>query len=160
MKEKNTLETILIVFLMVTTVSLFSYWGYQSVIYILGEMFNVQTESTIFSVIIGILGMISGALVFAGVSLWSTGRLSARNFITYGSVGFMIKNIFDLFNSIAIFRITHPSNVNIYQIQQLAGKLGSDLFQFAFWVFVIAFFAYLAKKRIMSMPQVSQNNIG
>lgn len=151
-KSHNPLETLIITFLLVVTVCFFSYWGYQSVIYILGEMFNVPTNSTVFDILIGVLGMVSGALVFAGTAFWSTGKLSSRSLITYGSLGFIVKNVLDIYNGIAVFSITRPDVVEIYHLQKLASALGWQLFQLAFWVFVIFYFAYLAKKKFGAIP--------
>lgn len=154
--NKSALEQLLLVFLMILTVSLFSWWGYQSVIYILSQMFNVQTDSTGFTVLVGLLGMISGGLIFAGSCFWWIGRLSAKDLITYGGIGFVVKNIIDVVNDVAVFKVVHGSSqVSIYDIKDLAGTLGGEMFQLAFWVFVVIYFSHLAKKKLMEMPKAA-----
>ncbi len=154
MQKRTSLESILLILLMCLTVILFSTWGYQSVIFLLSTIFNVQTDSTVFTVFVGLLGMIAGASAFTGSVLWWIGRLTAFSWIKYGSIVFMIKNIFDIINEVAVFRMMHETSViSAYDIQELARILGGQLFQFVFWVFVLSYFNYLLKQKLAEMPK-------
>ena len=59
------------ILLLVITVGLFSTWGYQWVNYLLAKSFNVETQSSIYDLFIGLIAMISSVIVFIGViSVW------------------------------------------------------------------------------------------
>ena len=65
--KKKSLPTgmsLLTISLFIITVSFFSYWGYQWVVYLLGKYFQVTTNSTFFDLIAGLVSMIAAVLVF------------------------------------------------------------------------------------------------
>jgi hypothetical protein len=138
-KKQRDLEKILLVLLFVITISQFSGWGYQATLYILSKMFDVVTASTPADLVIGIVAMISSASVFTGAALWWKNNVSAAKYFFIGSIGFMLKNVLDIGNTIWIFRITH-SEVTRVDIEGLATQIGSEFFQLAFWVFIFFYF--------------------
>lgn len=138
-------EKFLLVLLLIINVSLFSYWGYQSVVYSLGKAFNVRTDATALDTVIGIVALISSALVIAGAALQWAQKPSARLFFLYGPAGFLVKNLFDVWNEIIAFRASHAS-IAAADIQSLAETIGAEIFQVAFWMFVLIYF-YLKLRR-------------
>lgn len=146
-KNIRDFEKLLLVFLMVLTVSLFSFWGYEAVIHILSTMFDVPTESSIFSVFVGVIGMIGGVFAFAGSIFWWNGKAQAKNLIVLGGLMFVVKNIFDIINAVVVFGNSNAGGqISSWQIQELAQGIGLQLFHVAFWVFTIVFFSMRAKK--------------
>lgn len=137
--DQKTLERLLLSLLFFVTVTQFAAWGYQSVIYILSQIFGVFTESTFFDTFIGLIAMIGSALVFAGAWMRWGEQAGASKYMVLGSVAFIVKNSFDLVNEVIRFGQTH-ANVTAADIESLAALLGAQFFQLAFWVFIYFFF--------------------
>ena len=134
-------EKSLLLLLFFITIVQFSSWGYQSVVYILSTMFNVETTSTPLSVVVGLIAMVASIFVVIGAGLWWKEKVSALPFIKIGTSIFIFKNVLDLINETWVFSNTHEV-VNQYLIASLAQNLGEQLFQLAFWAFVLFYFKY------------------
>lgn len=132
-------EKIFLVLLFIITISQFSTFGYQSVLYILGVIFNVPVVSTPLDVVIGAAAMAASALVFAGSALQWRGSSSAWKYLSLGAGLFIVKNIFDLVNVTILFAMANKVDT-IEQIQALASQLGEQFFQMAFWIIVYFYF--------------------
>jgi hypothetical protein len=137
----RNVEKTLLILLFCITVFQFSGWGYQSVIYVLSQMFDVATSSTPIDMIIGLIAMIASALVFAGAAMWWRSNPNALTYITIGSLIFVVKNIFDAINDVWVFSITHTA-VQLADVEGLAAQVGGQFFQLAFWVFVFFYIKY------------------
>lgn len=144
--NESSFEKIFLILLFLITITQFSTFGYQSVTYILGLIFNVAVISTPFDVLIGVTAMIASALVFAGSAMWWRKMPSALQFISLGAVLFICKNVLDLINETILFNMANQVT-SMDQIQQLAGILGEQFFQLAFWVVVYFYFKYAITKK-------------
>lgn len=144
--DHRIFEKFVLVLLFLITVTQFSTFGYQSVTYILGLVFNVPVISTPLDVIIGIMAMTASALVFAGAAMWWKMMPKAASYLQIGSLLFIGKNIFDLINETILFSMANEV-VSMEQIQELAGILGGQFFQLAFWAVVYFYFRYVTKKQ-------------
>jgi hypothetical protein len=144
--EENSFEKIFLVILFIITITQFSSFGYQSVTYVLGVIFNVPVISTPFDVLIGLTAMIASALVFAGSALWWRKASSALPYISLGAILFIGKNVLDLVNETILFNMA-TEVTSMEQIQELAGILGEQFFQLAFWVVVYFYFKHAITKR-------------
>ncbi len=127
------------ILLFVITIIQFSSWGYDSVIWILSTMFDVNTNATPLHLVTGILAMVSSAFVFVGAALWWNKKISARRYFSLGASGFIVKNGFDIINTVWVFSLTHTV-VSAGDIRSLATDVGTQLFQFAFWIFILMYF--------------------
>ena len=137
-EKRNVLETILAILLMVVTVFLFSTWGYQSVQYILSRMFDVQNNTTIYDLLIGVIAIVSSIFVFTGATLIWKMKSSVSKWITMGAIGFLLKNVLDIINDvIPLFR---ANQVTTFDISSASWQIAADVFQFAFWIFIIIYF--------------------
>lgn len=141
-RSSNALERIIIIFLFIVTVTLFSTWGYEIAVYLLGQYFDVAIEDvTLASFFVGVIAMISSVLIFVGgVLLWRQ-HLSAKPYFIAGAVGFVVKNALDITNQVWVFSRTTP-DPDAADIKMLATELGSEALQAAFWVFVLVYFLY------------------
>jgi len=144
--EDRQVEKFLMVLLFFITVTQFSAWGYQAVIYILGLVFNVSVVSTPLDVIVGLIAMVGSVFVFAGAAMWWRLNEGALPYLRIGSMLFIAKNIIDLFNETILFSNSQVIT-NQEQIQQLATTLGDQFFQLAFWVFVLVYVKYKIENR-------------
>lgn len=142
----NSFEKVFLILLFLITITQFSSFGYQSVTYILGVIFGVKVISTPLDVAIGITAMIASGLVFAGSAMCWKKMTGALKFITIGASLFIFKNIFDLINETILFNMS-TAVVSMEQIQDLAGILGEQLFQMAFWILVFFYFRYSLSKK-------------
>ncbi|MDO8509214.1 MAG: hypothetical protein Q7S27_06040 [Nanoarchaeota archaeon] len=130
--------TLLCILLFIITIGLFTSWGYQSVNYILSQSFNVESESTIYDLFIGIIAIIASVLVFIGATyIWKM-NYKGPIWVLFGSIGFLIKNILDIINDIN--PLMKASEVGSLDINIASLAIASDIFQFAFWIFIIIFF--------------------
>jgi hypothetical protein len=137
-KNRSIQVTLFCIFLIILCVSLFSTWGYQAVQHILGTYFDVQTESTLYDIFIGIIGMIGSALIVTGsIMLWNM-KKKGSFFMMLGATAFIIKNILDIINDVV--PLTRLAQVTSENITDASWKIGWDLFQMAFWIFIIVFF--------------------
>jgi hypothetical protein len=122
----------------IIALSLFTTWGYQWVSFVLSKMFNVETTSTVYDLFIGLIAMFSSVLVFIGaIHVWMLKRSSAILMIV-GSVGFILKNLLEVVNDVHPLQIA--SSVTPEMISTAAWAIGFDIFQVAFWIFVLVFF--------------------
>jgi len=145
-KKRPWYAIVFSILLVLIAVTLFSTWGYQAVSYLLGASFNVETGSTFYDLIIGVVAMISSVLIFMGaLYLWSM-KVPAIKYLSLGSIGFLIKNVFDIIND--IIPLTRLAEVTIEEITTTSWAIGGDLFQTVFWVFILVFFtrAFFRKK--------------
>lgn len=123
---------------------MFSYWGYQAVMYILSVSFDVVTEFTPYDMFIGIIAMIASASLFVGSFMWWRKIVTAANFLKAGTIGFVIKDILEIPN--AIVPLTRVSQVTRFDLTQAASAIGVDLFKIGFWIFALCIFMYAIKK--------------
>jgi hypothetical protein len=144
--EDRSFEKIFLGLLFFITVTQFSQFGYQSVTYILGLIFNVPVISTSLDVFIGSAAMVASALVFAASAMWWKLMPGAQKFFALGAGLFIVKNVLDLANETILFSMETPVT-SMQQIQQLATILGNQFFQLAFWVVVFFYFRYVIRKR-------------
>jgi hypothetical protein len=140
----ETLQKLLMIFIFILTICMFSYWGYQAVMYILAVSFNVVTKFTPYDMFIGIIAMLSSASLFAGSFMWWRKILTAENFLKIGAIGFVVKNILEIPN--AIVPLTRLSVVSQYDLTRAASTIGVDLFKIGFWIFALCIFMYAIKK--------------
>jgi len=137
----------LVIIILVTTVVQFSTWGYEATLYLLSNLFNVETDATVFQFLTGVIAMIASVILFAGgCYAWMMSKKSSALLVT-GAVGFIIKNIFDISHRIASG--LQQEITEVYQVKQIAGEVGTELFQMVFWVFVIVWFSRQAYKTMM-----------
>lgn len=140
----ETLQRLLMIFIFILTICMFSYWGYQAVMYILSVSFNVVTEFTPYDMFIGIIAMIASASLFTGSVMWWKKIITAENFLKAGAIGFVIKDILEIPN--AIVPLTQASQVTRFELTQAASAIGVDLFKIGFWIFALCIFMYAIKK--------------
>jgi len=140
----ETIQKLLMIFIFILTVTMFSYWGYQAVMYILAISFDVVTEYTLYDMFIGIIAMLASASLFTGSFMWWRKHITAEPFLTYGAWGFVIKDILEIPN--AIVPLTQLDFVTRYNLTEAAGAIGIDLFKIGFWIFVFFIFKYAIKK--------------
>lgn len=147
MKEEIGVYKFILVILFIITISLFSFWGYQWVNYVLSRMFSVDTGSTFYDLFVGLIAMISSIPIFCGSAMaWKNNR-DAFLWLTIGSVGFFLKNGLEIINTID--KLTLLKTVNSFNIQQAATDIGWQLFQVAFWIFIIIYF----KKKLLASQE-------
>lgn len=144
--NSGSLDKLLLILLFIITITQFSGWGYQSVKFILASLFSVEIDSTMFDTIIGFMAMIASAIIFVGCVLWWKQKQSAQTYFYFGPLLFMIKNIFDIINEVILMNL-RVARVELVHIEQLAGKIGNELFQLAFWVFIFFYFKSKINKK-------------
>lgn len=147
MKVDNGFERIqklLMIFIFVLTISMFSFWGYQAVMYMLSKGFSVATEFTPYDVFIGIIAMIASAILFTGSFIWWRKNPKAEMFLKFGTIGFVIKDILEIPN--AIVPLTKLEQVTRFDLTQAASAIGYDLFKVAFWIFAMFIFAHAIRE--------------
>jgi len=144
-KQKPSLtDSLLMILLLIVTITQFSSWGYQSVRFFLGKLFNViNMDTTALDASVGLIAMIASLLLFTGIIMRWQNKIKAKNYLDLGVALFIGKNILDLINSIILFDIKYPGPKNMSQINSLASSLGLEFFQLAFWIVV---FIYFGKK--------------
>jgi len=139
--KKKSLPTgmsLLTISLFIITVSFFSYWGYQWVVYLLGKYFQVTTNSTFFDLIAGLVSMIAAVLVFiGGVKVWNL-KESSLQFIAIGSIGFIIKDILNMIN--VIYTLNLKGVLVLQDIKGAAWDIGWIFVYIAFWVVILIYF--------------------
>ncbi|HAO64830.1 TPA: hypothetical protein DCQ44_02510 [Candidatus Taylorbacteria bacterium] len=140
----ENLQKLLMIFIFILTICMFSYWGYQAVMYILSVSFNVVTEFTPYDMLIGIIAMIASASLFAGSTMWWKRNVTAENFLKFGTIGFVVKDILEIPN--AIVPLTLVAQVTRYNLTVAASAIGYDLFKIGFWIFALCIFMYAIKK--------------
>ena len=145
--NERSFERLFLVILFFITITQFSAFGYQSVMYVLGLIFNVSVIATPLDVVIGITAMVASALVFAGAAMWWRMMPAAQPFFSIGALLFIGKNVLDLVNETILFGMKNQV-VDATQIQQLAGILAGQFFQMAFWILVFFYFRYIIKRAL------------
>ena len=140
----ESLQKLLMVFIFILTICMFSYWGYQAVMYILSVSFSVETGFTPYDMFIGIVAMIASVLLFAGSFMWWRKNVNAENFLKFGTMGFVIKDILEIPN--AIVPLTQATQVTRASLTIAAGAIGVDLFKIGFWIFAMFIFIYAIKR--------------
>lgn len=141
----DVIQKLLMVFIFILTVCMFSYWGYEAVMYVLSVSFDVETGYTAYDMFIGIIAMIASAILFAGSAIWWKKNLKAEIFLKVGTIGFIIKDILEIPN--AIVPLTKVAVVSRYELTTAAGAIGFDLFKIGFWVFALVIFIYAIKAK-------------
>ena len=116
----------------------------QSVKYVLGVIYGVPVNSTPLDAVVGLLAMVASVYVFSGSILEWMRRTSAAKYLCIGAIVFAVKNVLDLINVTVLYNM-QQAITSAEQITELAGLLGSQFFQLAFWLFVFAFFKYSRK---------------
>jgi energy-coupling factor transporter transmembrane protein EcfT len=142
--NSDSFEKVFLSLLFFITITQFSTFGYQSVTYILGAIFNVTVISTPLDTVIGLVAMGGSALVFVGAAMQWRKMPSAIKFISIGALLFILKNVFDLINETILFNMENVI-VSMGQIQALARILGEQFFQMAFWILVYFYFKHTTK---------------
>ncbi|MDB5259891.1 MAG: hypothetical protein JWN37_122 [Candidatus Nomurabacteria bacterium] len=145
----ETIQKLLMVFIFILTVSMFSYWGYQAVMYILSASFGVATGFTPYDMFIGIIAMIASASLFIGSIMWWNKHLGASGFLKFGASAFIIKDLLEIPK--AIDPLTKLEIVNRYDLTSAASAIGYDLFKIGFWILTLYIFSYGIKKYKQSM---------
>jgi len=141
-------EVILVIALFIITVTQFAMWGTTSVRYLLSQLRDIKTDDTVIDVFAGFIAIVSSVVIFiGGVYAWNLKRISATLMLS-GGVGFLIKNMFDIINDVVKF-MNMPS-ANSADVNRAAAAIGSDLFQTAFWIFVIVMFTRASFKSKLS----------
>jgi hypothetical protein len=138
------IQKLLMIFIVIMTVCMFSYWGYQAIMYILSVSLSVQTEYTPYDMLIGIIAMLASASLFIGSFIWWNKNVSAEKFLKYGTAGFIVKDLFEIPN--AIVPLIAISNVTRQDLAIAARTIGYDLFKIGFWIFTMYIFTYAIKK--------------
>ncbi len=134
-----TLAFVLAIFLILVTVSLFSYFGYQSVIYLLAKMFNAtDNTSTIYDFFIGLVSIVGSVFVFIGSVHVFRLKTSVPKLFVWGSSFFLLKNVLDIINDIQPLRSLET--VSFSDVSEVAWSIGADFLQVAFWIFVVVYF--------------------
>ena len=141
--DKSLPAKLIAIVLIIITVSLFSYWGYQCVNYVLGQIFHVDTGSSLYDLFIGLIAMAASVPLFIG-SIWVFRNKPATTLIVYGTIGFLIKNVLDIIND--AYPLTKLTTVMASDISAAAWLIGIDFLQLAFWIAVWVYFAKHYKK--------------
>ncbi len=146
--ERDIVTTLFCIFLIIVCVVLFSTWGYDAVNYLLSKFFNVDTGSTLFDLMIGIVGIVGSGFIFTGsIFLWRM-KKSSSFYILIGSTLFIIKNILVIPRD--IIPLTKLSEVTSTDISAAAWNIGGDLFLIAFWIFIAIFFTRTSFRKRLS----------
>lgn len=141
----DVIQKLLMVFIFILTICMFSYWGYEAVMYILSASFGVETGYTAYDMFIGIIAMLASAVLFAGSAIWWKKNLKAETFLKIGTIGFIIKDILEIPN--AIVPLTKLAVVSRTDLTIAAGAIGYDLFKIGFWIFALVIFIYAIKAK-------------
>ena len=144
----ESIQKILMVFIFVLTICMFSYWGYQAVMYILSVSYHSPTDFTPYDMFIGIIAMASSALLFTGSFIWWRKNVNASGFLKFGTVGFIIKDILEIPN--ALVPLNQAVQVTKPELVRAAEAIGYDLFKIGFWIFALVIFTVAIKKYIES----------
>lgn len=144
MVKNNSTARLLLVIIFTVTVIYFGYWGYEWVNYVLSKMFSVATGSTFFDLLVGLIAMIASVPLFVGgIMAWRDNNKGV-DWLTVGAIGFMLKNVFEMANG--VYKLTLVDQVTAYHIRETSSDIGQQLFQLAFWVFVMIYFKKLLTK--------------
>ncbi len=144
MVKNNEIAKFLLVIIFAVTIIYFGYWGYEWVNYVLSKMFSVATDSTFFDLLVGLVAMVSSIPLFVGSILAWRDNTKAMPWLTIGSAGFVLKNFFEIAN--IIFKLSLQTSVVASDIRSASSDMGQQLFQIAFWVFVMIYFRKLIAK--------------
>jgi hypothetical protein len=140
----ETIQKLLMVFIFILTVSMFSYWGYQSVMYILSMSYGVASVYTVYDMLIGAIAMIASVALFTGSFMWWRKNVSAEKFLMFGTIGFVLKDILEIPNALA--PLSKLAVVTIDDLGVAASAIGYDLFKIGFWVLAMYIFKYAIRK--------------
>lgn len=141
----EVIQKLLMVFIFVLTICMFSYWGYEAVMYMLSISFSVETGFTAYNMFIGIIAMIASAILFAGSAIWWRKNVKAETFLKIGTIGFIIKDALEIPN--AIVPLTKIVTVTKHDLASAASAIGYDLFKIGFWIFALVIFTYAIKAK-------------
>lgn len=150
MIKNNDVSKFLLIIIFAITVSYFGYWGYEWVNYVLSKMFNVATGSTFFDLLVGLIAMMASIPLFVGAIMAWRDNVKSVNWLTVGTVGFVIKNIFEITN--VVYKLSLQDVVTAHHIRGASSGIGQQLFQIAFWVFVMVYFRKLTTKKMVDVP--------
>lgn len=139
-RERSFFLTVLLLILFFVPIWFFSYWGYQWVLYLLGKLFEVDTKSTIFDLFVGLIAMASAVPVFIGATKVWRWLSNYSNYFLIGVIGFITKNILEIINVIYKLYLEKEKIVSIGDLNVAATFIGIQMFQLAFWAFVLIFF--------------------
>ncbi len=141
--ENRGVEKLLLVILFFITITQFSTWGYQSVKYILGRIFDVEVLSTPVDTVIGLVAMIASIVVFAASAMWWKNNTKAKEIFFVGAFLFVLKNVLDIINQVVLFGLKYEGvTKTVSGIEGLAISIGNEFFQLAFWIFIAFYFRY------------------
>jgi hypothetical protein len=138
--DGRDVERFLMIILFFITFFQFAMWGTQSVRFLLHTAYGTgSVNTTPLDFFIGLVAMLAAALVFAGSVMWWRKNYETYPLIQLGTSFFIFKNVLDAINIIWIFNI---SAVVITEgaVDKLAVDIGMELFQLAFWAFVMFYF--------------------
>ncbi|MFT7615869.1 MAG: hypothetical protein ACI8Y7_000696 [Candidatus Woesearchaeota archaeon] len=137
-ETKSAIHIVVTIFLFIVTVSLFSYWGYLWVSYLLGLIFDVAVGKTVFDMIVGLIAMAASVLIFTGGIYSLLLKQVSSGLLKYGAIFFIIKNVFDVASN--IFDLTNVATVMSQHIASAAIGIGGHFLQTAFWIFILIYF--------------------
>lgn len=143
-KQPQGTQLALLILLFFITVTQFATWGKQSVEYVLAMIFNVsEVLTTPIDMIIGLTAMVASALIFVASFLWWSEKIQAKQYFIAGTVLFLGKNILDIINTTIVFSIKYKDvEKTASDISVLSANIGWELFQFAFWIFILFYFRH------------------
>lgn len=131
--------TVLIIILFIISIGYFAYSGYGIVNYMLSQTFSVETDYTMLNFISGIITFLASIIVFIGcIYAWRL-KSPVSNLMIYGSFGFILKNILEIFDSVV--KLVQLDTVTRYNIMSASAEIGKNIFHTGFWVFVAIFFS-------------------
>ena len=142
MLKVTVLAKLIIIGIMIATLSYFSYWGYEWVVYVLSRAFAVVTEFNFFDMLVGLIAMISSIPLFIGSFMAWRANANSVLWITIGSIGFTVKNVLEISSSVYVLSLLET--VFYTDVQFAAQDIGVQLFQIALWIFVLFYFKKLA----------------
>lgn len=127
---------------------MFSYWGYEWVNYLLSKLFKVETTSTLFNLMSGLISMISSVIMVIGVvRVWKMQR-SASRFFMVSFLGFLLANFLDIVSE--IYNLSLQKQIETYMISGASWSIGLDLLEIGFWAFVLIYFTRKSFKECLS----------
>jgi len=147
-KERGWLLTVILILLFIITISLFCWWGFLSIDYLLGKATGIDSETTVFGFLVGIIGIISSVFIFTGAAYAWTLNSRASFWLLYGSIGFIIKNIAEFIDPIR--GLISIENATALDVNLTAGIITASFFNIAFWTAILIFFNRKSFKQRLS----------
>ena len=105
----------------------------------MGNIFGVETGKNFLDFLIGIVSLISSAIVFIGAIFAWNMKTRASSFIIFGATGFMLKNLLEIINEIVY--LANLTNITKSDIWFTSAGIGNNIFHFGFWIFAAIFFS-------------------